>query len=80
MVASLWAMTMVRAAGHEIFQALLYQAFIFGIERAGRFVQQQQRRVAQHGAGYGNALALTARQGYAAFADQACSDHWACAR
>ena len=33
-----------------------------GIERAGRLVEQQDRRVAQDGAGERDALALAARQ------------------
>ena len=50
------------AAHHQIGQALLHQQFILGIQRAGGFVQQQQRRIAQDGAGDGQALALAARQ------------------
>ena len=41
----------------------------FGVERRGGFVEQQQRRVAQDGAGDGDALALAARERDAAFAD-----------
>ena len=40
-----------------------------GVERRGRLVEQQQRRVAQQGAGDGDALALAAREARAALAE-----------
>ncbi len=54
---------------HQPRQRTLHMALAFGVERRGRFVQQQDRRIAQHGAGDGDALALAARQFQAAFAD-----------
>ena len=48
-----------RGAGlHEAFQSLLHQAFAFGIEGGGRFVQYQDSRVFQDSTGNGDALAL----------------------
>ena len=58
------------AAHHQIGQPGLHQPFILGIQRAGRLVQQQQRRIAQDGAGDRQALALAAGQRHAALADQ----------
>ena len=46
----------------------LHLYFVFGVERSGRFVQQDDWRVFQNGAGYGYALLLAARQGAASFA------------
>ena len=43
--------------------------FDFGVERAGGFVKQQNRRVFKHDAGDGDALALAAGKFHAAFAD-----------
>ena len=50
------------------FQRLLHQLFRFSVQGAGGFVQQQQRRILQNGAGDGDALALAAGQTHAAFA------------
>ena len=44
---------------------LLHLQFIFGIERGGRFVQQDDRCVLEDGAGYGYALLFPAGQGAA---------------
>ena len=41
---------------------MLHQALVFGIERAGRLIEQQHRSVTQHGARNGEALALAAGQ------------------
>src|SRR6185312_14180687 len=51
-----------RASRHQIGEALLHQAFIFGVERAGRFVEEQQRRDPEHRTRDRNALELTARK------------------
>ena len=53
----------------DALQRLLHGRLAFGIERAGRLVEQQDRRVAQDGAGERDALALAARQGHAALAE-----------
>ncbi len=58
-----------RAAAHQFLQRLLHQLFAFGVECRGRFVEQQDRRVAQDRAGDGDALALAARQRQSALAD-----------
>ena len=47
-----------RTALHRRFQPLLDEGFRLGVERAGGFVEQQQRRVFEHRAGDGDALAL----------------------
>ena len=53
-------MTMRGAAVHQAIERLLHQRLAFGIERRGRLVEQQDRRVLQDGAGDGDALALAA--------------------
>ena len=58
------------AAHHQVGQRGLHQPFIFRIQRAGGFVQQQKRRVAQDGTGNRQALALAAGQSHAALAHQ----------
>ena len=55
---------------HGGVQRGLHHAFALGVQRAGGFVQQQQRRVLQDGAGDGNALLLPARQPHAALAQE----------
>jgi hypothetical protein len=69
-VASRWAMTSVVRPCIRPFQRLLHQLLAFGVERRGRLVEQQDRRVAQDGAGDRDALALAARQHDAALADR----------
>jgi len=49
-----------RAVVHQPLERLLDQLLRFGVERGGRFVEQQQRRVAQHRAGDRQPLALAA--------------------
>ena len=49
--------------------ALLDHRLVLGIDRGQRLVQHQDRRIAQHGAGDRDALALPARQLDAALAD-----------
>jgi hypothetical protein len=56
------------AALHQPFQRRLHQRLALGVERRGGFVQQQDRRVLQEGAGDGDALALTAGQPQAGLA------------
>ena len=56
------------AIAHQPFERRLHQLLAFGIERRGRFVEQQQRRIAQDRARDRNALALAARQRDAALA------------
>jgi hypothetical protein len=55
---------------HQVLQGILHQALALGVEGAGGLVQQQQRRVAQDGAGHGDALALAAGQAHAALAEE----------
>ena len=47
-------------------QCLLDGGFRLGIEGGGRLVEQQQRRIAQDGAGDGDTLALSAGEAHAA--------------
>ncbi len=55
---------------HELFQRGLNQAFAFGVEGTGGFVEQQYGQVSQDGAGDGDALALSAGQADAAFTEE----------
>ena len=57
------------AALHQLLQRRLHQRLALGVERRGGLVEQQDRRVAQDGAGNRHALALAAGQRHAAFAD-----------
>ena len=57
------------AAPHQLADGVLHQALGFRIERAGRLVEQQDRRVLQEGAGERDALALAAGEAPAAGAD-----------
>ena len=63
-------MTMVVRSLHQPVERVLHQPLAFGIERRGRFVEQQQRRIAQQRAGDRDALALSARKPRAAFAHE----------
>jgi hypothetical protein len=56
------------SVAHQLFQRALYQRLAFGVQRGGRLVQQQQRRVAQDGPCDRDALTLAAGQGDAALA------------
>ena len=57
------------AAAHQRLERRLHLALGFGVERRGRLVEQQDRRVLQHGAGDGEPLALAARELDAVLAD-----------
>jgi hypothetical protein len=57
------------AVPHQVGQRVLHQQLRLGVERRGRFVQDQDRRVLQQRARDGQALALPARQPLAALAD-----------
>ena len=50
------------SAFHQMFECILHQPLAFGVERAGRLVKQQDRRIAQQGTGNGDALSLPARK------------------
>ena len=58
-----------RLAFHQPIEALLDRRLDFGVERAGRLVEQQDRRVLQHHARDRDALPLSARELHAALAD-----------
>ena len=58
-----------RAAFHQFVQRGLHGAFGFGVERAGGFVEDENRRVLQNRAGDGEPLALAAGERHAFFAD-----------
>src|SRR5436309_1529711 len=49
---------------HEPVERLLHGKLALGIERAGRLIEQQDGGIAELRAGYGKALALTARQAH----------------
>jgi len=53
---------------HEALDRLLYEPFRFGVERAGRFVENEDRRIAEQRARDGDALALATAEPRAAFA------------
>ena len=59
-----------RAAAHRRFERGLDHPLAFGVERARRLVEQQQRRVLQHRARDRDALALAAREANAALAEE----------
>ena len=59
-----------RAVLHDVFKRRLHEHFVFRVERRGRFIEQQHRRVLQDRARDRKALALAARQGHAALADR----------
>ena len=63
-------MTIVVRVAHQVGERGGDLGLAFGVERRGRLVEQQQRRVAQNGARDGDALALAARQRDAALADR----------
>ena len=69
-VASRCAMTIVVRCAHQIGKRGGDLGLAFGVERRGRLVEQQQRRIAQNGARDGDALALATRQRDAALADR----------
>src|SRR5215470_2375050 len=58
-----------RATGHQIVERLLHHHLAFGVERAGRLVEDQNWRVLQNRARDRDALALAARKYRAALAD-----------
>ena len=49
------------ALRHQLVERLLHQLFAFGVQRAGGFIQQQDRRIAQQRASNRDALLLPAR-------------------
>ncbi len=55
---------------HQPLERGLYQRLALGVERGRRLVEQEERRLAQDGAGNGDALALAARQRHPTFADR----------
>ena len=52
-----------RAAAHDTVERALHCGFAFRVECACRFIEEQDRRIAQDGACNGNALALAAGEG-----------------
>ena len=58
-----------RASGREAVDRLLDHRLVFGVDRGQCLVEDQDRRVAQQGAGDRQSLALAARQHDAALAD-----------
>ncbi len=58
-----------RAVAHQRRQRVLHELLGFGVERRGRLVEDQDRRVAQQRAGDRQPLPLPARQALAALAD-----------
>jgi hypothetical protein len=58
------------AAGHQRSEGLLDEPLVFRVELAGGFVENQDVRIGEHGAGDGDALALPAGEAQAALADR----------
>ena len=58
-----------RAPFHQPLEPLDHEPLGFGVERGGRLVEDQDRRVADDGARDADALALATRQRESAFAD-----------
>jgi hypothetical protein len=58
-----------RAAAHQVRERGLDLGLRAAVQRRGGLVQQQHRRVLQHGARNADALALAARQARPALAD-----------
>ena len=69
-MASRWAMTSVVRPCHQPVESGLDLALAFRIERGGRLVEKQDRRILQDRPGNRETLALAARQGHAALADE----------
>ena len=57
------------ASLHQPLQGVLNLALVFRVERGGRLVEQEDRRVLQEGAGDGDPLALAAGEPRARLAD-----------
>src|ERR1035438_3937362 len=55
-------------AFHEAAERFEDRCFRFGVQAGSRFIENEYRRVADHGARDSDALALTARERYAALA------------
>ena len=58
------------AAGHQIVERTLHEHFGFGVELRGGFVEDENGRVFEQGAGDGEALALAAGEALTAVADE----------
>ena len=58
-----------RPPRHQPVERRLHQALALRIERAGGFIEQQQRRIAQNSAGDGNPLPLTSGKADTALAE-----------
>ena len=64
------------ARSGKFLDRLANQHFILDIDGAGCLVEDQDGRVAQHGAGQGDSLALTARKTIARVRRSACHNPW----
>ena len=58
-----------RALAHQALQRILDQALGFGVERAGRFIEDEDRRIVINGARDRNPLLLSAGKRKPGFAD-----------
>ena len=57
------------ASAHRLRECGLDDCLVLGIDVRGRFIQDQDRRVLQEGAGDRQSLPLSAREAQATFAD-----------
>ena len=70
-----------RAALHQMLERALDRSFAFGVERTGRFVEQEERGVAaEQGAGDGEALTLATGEARTAFAHEGVEPVWQLAK
>ena len=69
-VARRWAMMIVVRSFIEVLERFLHEPLVLGVQRAGRLVEQQDRRILQDGPRNGDALALAAGQPGAALAEE----------
>ncbi len=73
MVDRRWATTKLVRPLQQFFQGVLDARFGHGVDGAGGFIENEDARVGEHGAGEADELALAERQAAAAFADLACT-------
>src|SRR5258708_25042258 len=57
------------AAAHQVTQPFLNERFRFGVQTGSRFIENEDAWIGENGAGDGDALLLSTREFYTAFAD-----------
>ena len=69
-----------RSSFHQSFQGFDDQSLRFGIQGCSRFIENQDRVIADDCARDADTLPLTAGEGISAVADERSDSHWACGR